>query len=414
LSVALILDLFSLVGLLGLSAFFSGSETAIFSLQEMELEEMEAQGGRSGLAAQLARNPYRTLVTLLLSNMVVNVAVVTVSTALLVEALGPAGLGVAIPVVTIMLLLCGEILPKTLGLRSRRRLAPLAAPGVDLLARALSPLRIVLESAASRVSGPTRRLRLRREELGTMLDLAQEEGLFTRFESRMLSRVLKLADTTVERILRPRVDVVGISREASLEDAVKLFEASGLSRLPVHEGSLDHVVGVLYLKDLIHVIDREESPSIESLAREPFFVPESKAADELFAEFQRRRVHFAVVVDEHGGMEGIVTMEDLLEELIGEVHDESDVQAERLEILAPSIWRADAGIELGELGEALGRRVGEGLDAVTLAGLLEEELGKVPQAGDRVSRDGFEFRVLTARPNRPLLVRVTGIVEEAR
>ena len=407
----MIIDLLSLVGLLGLSAFFSGSETAIFGLQEMELEELEAQGGRSGLAVRLARRPYRTLVTLLLSNMVVNVAMVTFSTALIVDAMGPAGLGVAIPVVTILLLLFGEILPKTLGLRSRRRLAPLAAPIIDVLARVLAPLRVVLEFVASRLSGPTRRLRLRRDELGTLMDVAQEEGVFTRFETRMLSRVLRLADTPVERLLRPRVDVVGIPLESSLEDAVKLFESSGLSRLPVYQESLDRVVGVLYLKDLIHVIDRDELPRIDSLIREPFFVPESKPADELFAEFQKRHVHFAVVVDEHGGMEGVITMEDLLEELIGEVHDESDILADRLEILAPSVWRVDSGIELEELGEALDCRVGEGMDAVTLAGLLEEELGKVPQAGDRVLRDGLELRVLTARPNRPLLVRVTQLAE---
>jgi CBS domain containing-hemolysin-like protein len=277
---------------------------------------------------------------------------------------------------------------------------------IDLLARLLAPLRIVLEAVAERVSGPTRKLRLKRGELGTLMEVAQQEGVFTRFEARMLLRVLRLGDTPVERLLRPRVEVVGVSADSGIEAAVRIFESSGLSRLPVYEESLDQVVGVLYLKDLIDVGDGREGPAIHSLMREPFFVPESKPADELFSEFQRRHVHFAVVVDEHGGMEGIVTMEDLIEELIGEIHDESDIESERLEMLSPEVWRADALVELAELGEALDARIGADRDAVTLAGLLEEELGKVPQAGDRVRRDGFEFQVLTARPNRPLLIRV--------
>lgn len=403
----LLIDSVTVVVLLGLSAFFSGSETAIFALQEVELQEMELQGGRALRAAGLARRPYRTLVTLLLSNMITNVALATVATAALVRAMGPVGVGVAIPTVTIALLLFGEIVPKTIGLRARRRIAVVAAPPVDWLATVLGPLRLVLEKLAAWVSGPPAPLRLSRSELNTLMELGREEGVFTALESRMLMRVLRLGETPVARLVRPRVQVVGIPVDADWQEVVSTFERSGRSRLPVYEGSLDHVVGVLYLKDFLGADHRDRGKGIRALMREPYFVPQSKPADELFSEFQRRRVHLAVVVGEHGGMEGIVTLEDLLEELIGEVNDEGDVVEHRVETVADGVWRVHAGIELEELGEVVGRPLAEHFEAVTLAGMLEEELGRVPRAGDRLQRDGFLFHVLTARPNRPGLVEVS-------
>ncbi len=403
----LLIDSVTVVVLLGLSAFFSGSETAIFALQEVELQEMELQGGRALRAAGLARRPYRTLVTLLLSNMITNVALATVATAALVRAMGPVGVGVAIPTVTIALLLFGEIVPKTIGLRARRRIAVVAAPPVDWLATVLGPLRLVLEKLAAWVSGPPAPLRLSRSELSTLMELGREEGVFTALESRMLMRVLRLGETPVARLVRPRVQVVGIPVDADWQEVVSTFERSGRSRLPVYEGSLDHVVGVLYLKDFLGADHRDRGKGIRALMREPYFVPQSKPADELFSEFQRRRVHLAVVVGEHGGMEGIVTLEDLLEELIGEVNDEGDVVEHRVETVADGVWRVHAGIELEELGEVVGRPLAEHFEAVTLAGMLEEELGRVPRAGDRLQRDGFLFHVLTARPNRPGLVEVS-------
>jgi len=401
-----------MVALLGLSAFFSGSETAIFALQEVELEEMEQQGGRAAQAASLARRPYRTLVTLLLSNMITNVVFATVATATLVRAMGVTGVGVAIPSVTVVLLLFGEIVPKTLGLRARQRLAPLAAPVVDLLSALLGPLRRILETLAAWTSGPTERVRLDRAELETLMELGRQEGVFTALEARMLSRVLRLGDTPVERSVRPRVFVVGIPCDASWEEAVSTFESSGRSRLPVYEDTLDHIVGVLYLKDLLTTPHTETTPAITEVMRKPYFVPKSKAADELFAEFQRRRVHIAVVVGEHGGMEGIVTLEDLLEELIGEITDESDVPEFEIEDVGDGVWRVHAGVELEDLDEVIVSHLAEGRDVVTLAGLLEEELSRVPRVGDQLELDGFLFQVLTARRNRPGLVKIVRGEEE--
>lgn len=400
-------DLLPLLVLLGLSALFSGAETAIFSLQEMELDEMGQLKGAPRVATSLARRPNRTLITLLLSNMVVNVLFATLATAIFLRVMGPIGMTISIPVVTAVLLLFGEIVPKTIGLRGSRRIATAVAPLVEFLARFLYPVRILMEFVTSRFDTSKLPSRLSRSELGTLLRIAGEEGLFSAFETKVLSSALLLGDTPIERLLRPRVEVVGVERTASFQEAVEIFEKSGYSRLPVYEDTLDHVVGVLYLKDLLTARDPEQSRGVEEFMHEPFFVPQSKAADELFAEFQSLRVHFAVVVGEHGGMEGIVTMEDLAEELVGQIGDESDVVKVRLEVLAHDTWRVDAGIELEELGEALGVSLGEGLDAVTLAGFLGETLGRVPQAGDVLEHEGLRFRVLTARPNRPLLVRVT-------
>lgn len=393
----------SLLACLVSSAFFSGSETALFSLDELELERMRASSARARLAADLAQRPNRTLVTLLLANMVMNVLISVLITSICLTIWGPPGLGVAIPAATVLLVLFGEILPKTLGLRNGRRLATTAAPIVDGLARALGPVREGLERMASAVAGPPRSASLPREELATLLDVAREEGAVTPFERDVLGGILDLATETAGRLMTPRVEVTALSLDATPKEARDRFEESGHSRILVYEDSADQVAGILLLKDLL---THPEATTVRELLREANFVPETLPAPALFREFQRARTHIAVVVGEHGGMEGIVTLEDLLEEIVGDIRDESDSLGIGVEQMLDGSWRTDAAIELDELADVVGIDLSAQTDAVTLSGLLQEELGRVPRAGDRWSGGGLDLRVLTAGPTRAWLVHI--------
>lgn len=402
------LELLSIVLLVALSALFSGSETALLALSEVDLDEMErGRSARAKQAAALARHPHRLLVSVLVGNLTMNVGISVLSTALLVDHFGQAGLWIAIPAVSLVLFVLGDIVPKSLGLRHCRRLAPVAAPVIAGVAWLLGPVRLALEKLARLASGTPRQAALSRGELATMVEVARDEGSLTPFDARVLGGILRFTEISVDRAMTPRVELVAVHADATEREIGEAFDRSGRSRLPVYEGDLDHVVGVLLLKDLLTWEGEREQLRARHLMREPYFVPESTRADRLFREFQARRVHIAVVVGEHGGVEGIVTLEDLLEELIGDFHDEADEPRVELERLREGVWRVDARIELDDLEQAVGAKLDHDEGAVTLAGLLGEQLGRVPRAGDTARYAGFEFRVLKATATRTQVVRMT-------
>lgn len=402
----MVLEVLLLLLLLAASAFFSGSETALFALSDLEQREMESGTPAQRRAVELARQPERTLVTVLLANMVVNVLISVLITAVALDTFGPTGLAVAIPVATVLLLLFGEIVPKSLGLRRRLGLAPFAAPPLSAVAWLLGPLRVALERVARAVTFGAGPAPLTRDELPTLVEVAAEEGQVSPFESRVMRRVLRFAETSVDRCLTPRVDMVALPASATVAEALARFDGSGRSRIPVYESGPDEIVGVLLLKDVLTRDRGADSDPVGPLVREVAHVPETVPAATLFRRFQHERVHLAVVVGEHGGVEGLVTMEDLLEELIGDIRDESDEVPAELERLEDGSWRGPASLELVDVAEALDLPASEMEESVTLSGVLAQELGRVPVRGDQVAWRGWTIRVLTASPTRARLVRL--------
>jgi CBS domain containing-hemolysin-like protein len=407
----MISEILFLVGLLGLSAFFSGSETALFALSDLELRELEKGSRAQRKAVDLARRPERTLVTVLLANMVVNVLLSVLITSIALRSYGPSGIAVAIPVATVLLLLFGEIVPKSLGLRRRRGLSQFSALPLSMLATVLGPVRVGLERLARLVIGRAESQSLTRQELPTLVAVAAEEGQVSPFESRVMRRVFRFAETPLARCLTPRVDMVALPASATIQDALDEFDRSGRSRLPVCEGGPDEIVGVLLQKDVLTRDSGAPSDPVRPYLRDVPHVPDAVSAAALFQRFQRDRVHMAIVVDEHGGVEGLVTMEDLLEELIGDIRDESDEVPASLERLEDGAWRGPASLELADLAEYLEMEDPEFEESVTLSGVLQTELGRVPLRGDEIDWRGWRVRVLTASPTRARLVRISPISE---
>ncbi|NNK62554.1 MAG: HlyC/CorC family transporter [Gemmatimonadetes bacterium] len=412
---SMIVEILFLGGLLCLSAFFSGSETALFALSDLELRELEKGSRAQRQAVDLARRPGKTLVTVLLANMIVNVLLSVTITSISLRTWGPSGIAVAIPVATVLLLLFGEIIPKSLGLRRRRSFAGFAALPLSMLATVLGPVRVGLEKMAQLVVGGAPPAALKREELPTLVSIAAEEGQVSPFESRVMRRVFRFADTPLARCLTPRVDMVALPADACVADALAEFERSGRSRVPVFQGGPDEIVGVVLQKDLLtRDVGAPDDPLLPWLRDVPH-VPDTVTAAALFRRFQRERIHLAIVVDEHGGVEGLVTMEDLLEELIGDIRDESDEVPASLERLEDGSWRGPASLELTDVAEYLELPGESDLEeSVTLSGVLHAELGRVPLRGDEVEWRGWTVRVLTASPTRARLVRLIPAGEDQR
>ena len=399
-----------LILLLMLSAGFSGTETALFSLPETELAALRRDGGSTGrgVAALLAR-PSRLLAALLIGNLLVNTLASVLATSMLVERLGAAGLALAVPVMTLVLLLAGEITPKLIALRQPLRVARVIRLPITVWLALNRPLLHVIDLASEALLArlPLERSGSRRfsvEELVTATELSVHDAALTETEGRFVSRLLQLDELEVREIMTPRTDAVTLDPDADRDAVRTLAAGQGHNRYPVMGPDDARPTGVFHLKDLLAA--PEGAPPARSRQRDPVFVPESKSVAELLNEFRRGGQHMAFVVDEHGDFAGLVTLEDCLEALTGPWRDESDVGAADVLPVADRNWVARGGADLRRVNEVCGTRIPGSHDYVTLAGHVMAGLGRIPVRGDRLTEGGVRFTVLDMEGHRIRRIRV--------
>lgn len=397
------MELLLLLALLGLSASFSGLETAYFALGAAELARLEAEGGRGSRVAALLRRSHDLLSALLVGNLLVNTAASVVATSLCVQAFGARGVAVAVPVVTLALLLLGEITPKMVALRYRRQAALAGQVPLSLWVALNRPVLAVLgrlvDGVLALIPGEATGNRpLRPDELEAACDLAVADGTLTETEGRSLARLLRLDDLDVAEIMTPRTEVVALPRGAAREEILALAREADFNRYPIlpAEGGLP--VGFLHLKDLLD--------GGEGGMRELLFVPESKNVASLLAEMRAGGSHLAAVVDEHGDFTGIVTMADCLQALIGQVADSARHDAEIVP-LGEGRWVIEGRTGLRELEEACGLHLPAGPDYVTVAGFVMARLGRVLRPGDRVTLPEARLTVLEMTDHRVDRIQLT-------
>jgi CBS domain containing-hemolysin-like protein len=286
---------------------------------------------------------------------------------------------------SVFLLIFAEVTPKTLAIRQSERLALVAAPAVNWLARILRPVIWFITLVARAITGgrAARSPYLTEQELMTLLHVSEEQGVIEEKEGEMISGIIEIGDKAVREVMVPRTDMTAVERTASLEELVQLFEKYRHTRMPVCEEDLDHIVGLVNIKDLVVVLDRDRSAfDMESLMRPIMFTPESKKVDELLHQMQSEKVHMMIVLDEYGGTAGLVTLEDVLEEIVGEIRDEYDVgEEEPLQILDAHTASVDARYPMAELNEALQLGVEESSDYDSVGGYVYATLGEIPAAG---------------------------------
>jgi putative hemolysin len=427
-------ELLIVVGLTLLAGIFVAAEIALVSIRRSRVDQLVDESRRGALRVRrLVEEPSRFLAVIQIAITFIGflasaVAAVSLSADLtrLIASVGISeGTAAAIALVVVTSLVAlfsivvGELVPKALALAYPDRTALLLAGPVDLLGRLLSPLvrlltfltRLIVKPFGADVS---KSAQITAEELKLIVERGGDEGVLEAEEEQMIHAVIELGERRVHEVMVPRIDIVGVEADADLATAVERIVAEGHSRLPAWERSVDDVVGVLYAKDLLPVLalPPEERPTVRSLLRPPVFVPESMSIDDLLHEFQRRKVHLAIVGDEYGGTAGLVTIEDLLEEIVGEIQDEYDVEEEMVVRLDEDRVRFDGRASVDDLEE-----VWEDLDLDdlledqdeydTIGGLVFHRIGGVPRPGDVVKVDGLSITVETTDGRRVSKVLVT-------
>ena len=393
--------LISLV-LLMLSAMASGSEVAFFSLTRSDLEELEEISDiASKRVLDLLSNPDRLLATILVTNNMVNICLVITVTQLVGHIFDFSGVWEFVfntVIITFLLLLFGEIMPKVISQSKPVKFSRLISLPLKFLRWFVYPLAFILMRTSSKVSRlATRNAEISIEELADAVDLA-ETG--SEEEQKMLSGIVAFGQTEVVEIMHSRVDITGLEYEASYDEVRKIIVETGYSRIPVYGDDLDDVRGVLYVKDLLPYIGESSNFEWQKLLRKPYFVHEHMMIDDLLKKFQKKKIHIAIVVDEYGATQGLISLEDILEEVVGEITDESDEDEDKLyEKIGERTYIFDAKIHIGEFVRAIGYDEDAFSDveghAETLAGLMMELKRDLPRRGDEFQSHGVKFFIAT-------------------
>jgi putative hemolysin len=423
-------DILIILLLILINGFFVGAEIAFVSVRRTRLDELAEAGDRRAKRAQvLMRDPGRFLaviqvaITFLgaLASAVAAVSIVTVvaeplrGIALIADQADTIALLFVTFIVSVVSIVLGELIPKGLALANPDRIALTVSGPITLFAKIVSPLVAVLVALTKLISkpfgiDPTRTPELSAAEIRLIVEQGSQQGVLEAEEEQMISAVMSLSDSKLHEVMVPRIDIVAIDQEASFDDAVTLVLTEGHSRTPLYKESVDHIVGILYAKDLLRIIAAGgPRPRLRDIMRPALFVPESQAVDDLLNELQRRRVHMAIVLDEYGGTAGLVTIEDLLEEIVGEIQDEFDEEEPMKVIVRDGEAILDGRADIDEMGElvdpALELEDDEEYD--TVGGFVYHRIGRVPVVGDKVAVDPFTITVVKVIGRRVGKVRVT-------
>jgi putative hemolysin len=418
-------EVFVLLGLLVLNGFLVMARAALINVRKLRLRQLIDEGVKPARTAErLAEDASRLLATTQLGMMLTSVfagaTVATMSAPHLAKSIEPwlhqASSPVAFVVVVVLtalvMLLFGELVPETIAVRHSERLALWLARPLAILAWLAMPLvrsLVWLSNAFSRLFGAGQRGEMpfvTEEEIKTLVDAGEEEGVIQQDEKAMIYSIFELGDTLAREVMVPRIDVVALDVATPMMDALDAIMEAGHSRIPVFEETIDNVVGVLYAKDLLPYLrqGRTDVP-LKSILRAAYFIPETKKAGDLLPDLQQRRVHMAIVVDEYGGMAGLVTIEDLLEEIVGEIQDEYDTEEPYVEFVNDNEYVFDARVHLDDLNRLMMVSLPTE-DNDTLGGFIYTELGKVPVVGDQASFADLCFTVESVAGRRIQKVRV--------
>ncbi len=410
----------TLVVLMGLSAFFSSSEIAMFSLAKHRIEALvddEVPGAET--VAELNSDPHRLLITILVGNNLVNIAMSSIATGLFGFYMSQGQAVIAATfAITAVVLLFGESAPKSYAVENTESWALRIAKPLKTSEYVLLPLVVTfdyLTRVVNSVTGGRSAIEtsyVSRQEIQDMIETGEREGVIEEDEREMLQRIFRFNQTIAKEVMTPRLDMTGISKDAGIDEAIETCIQSGHARLPVYEGSLDNVIGVVHIRDLVRDRNYGENSGLEleDVIQPTLHVPESKNADELLKEMRENRMHMVIVIDEFGTTEGLVTMEDMTEEIIGEILEgEED---EPLEYLDDRTVVARGEVNIDEVNEALDIDLPEGEEFETIAGFIFNRAGRLVEQGEEFEYENVELRVEAVENTRILKARVTKLETE--
>jgi CBS domain containing-hemolysin-like protein len=339
------------------------------------------------------------LSTILIGNNIVNVGAAAIATAITLKLVSSNAVGIATGVMAFLILIFGEIFPKSIATRNNILIARIVIFPIYWLSVIFTPIILFLNFIPKLTGKIQRKPKVTEEELLTMVEVVEEEGEIKEEEKEFIHNIFEFDDTNASEIMTPRADmfVVDVAEEFNLETVVK----SGFTRIPVIEGDFDHVIGILYIKDLLmHYSTSNDKIDIRKTMRDPYFVPENKKLDNLLQQFKKRKQHLAIVIDEHGGVSGLITLEDALEEIVGEIIDETDKFEPHIVKIRPNEWSVLGKSEIDEVNEKVKMNIPDSKEYDTFSGYVLDQIGRIPQEKEEISLGDFSVTVKEMEGNR--------------
>ncbi|MBT3592232.1 MAG: HlyC/CorC family transporter [Candidatus Nitrosopelagicus sp.] len=404
-----------LVVLIGLSGFFSGLEVALVGVRMAKVEQMvkdKVKGSTSLL--KLKKNPSRMMASVNLGNNLVNVASTVIATDIALKIFGNDGLAIVIGIMTFLILVFGEITPKTYCNANAPKIAARYSRILLAFSYAFYPIVIMLESITKgiiRLTGSSDNPPgLTEDEIKGVIDQGLKDKAIEKQESELVHGALNFDDIVIRSVMTPRTKMFTLNSKKILFEALPEINNSGFSRIPVYSENSDNIIGIVHVRDVLKSLEHDEKViSLESIMREPIFVSQEKMVSDLLKEMQGRQTHMAIVVDEFGGVEGCVTLEDLLEEIVGEIHDEKDTVQEIFQSEGNDTILTDGDIEIDKINEIFRTSIPEGDDYSRLNGLLHEKLRDIPKEGDKIEIDSLRIIIEKVSKNKPDKIRIEKI-----
>lgn len=400
-----------------MSAYFSATETAFSSLNKIRIKNMAEKGNKkAALVMKLSESYDSLLSTILIGNNIVNILSASLATVLFVKILGDeAGTSVSTAVTTVIVLIFGEVSPKSIAKESPEKFAMFSAPLLRVLVFLLTPFNFLFKQWKKFLSLIIKSEEdggITEEELLSIVEEAEEDGGINEQESMIIQNAIDFTEQEAIDVLTPRIDITGVSTTATKEEIAKIFTETAYSRLPMYEETLDHIIGIIYHKDFYNYVYNTDK-DVSEIVKPVIFIPKSKKIGVLLKELQQKKSHIAVVLDEYGGTVGIITLEDILEELVGEIWDEHDEVSQDIEVKSEKECLVSGNANLEKVFEVLSLESDEEhIKALTVNGWLMDILGRVPKENDSITYKDFTITVLEMDENRVEKVQILNNVFE--
>ena len=406
------INIILIILLVAFSAMFSSCETAFSTVNKMRLKNNADQGSaKAAKALRLAESFDNSLTTILIGNNIVNIASTSISTVLFTDLFGAKGVGIATVVMTVVVLIFGEILPKTFAKENSEKCAYFFAGPLSALIVLFTPLSFIFTAIKNTVSklysSSEKTPSVTEDELKCIINEIEEEGVLEESESDLVRSALDFDETIVSEILTPRVKVVGVEINSSIEEIKNVFLTEMYSRLPVYEKNIDNIVGIITQKDFFKMISENRS-DIQNIIQDVVFISEFKLIHDALHEMQRSKTHMSVIIDQYGGTKGIITMEDIIEELVGEIYDENDEITPLMTKISDDVYEASGELTVTEMLETLGYPGNYiATNANTVSGWIMELTGHIPDQGELIQNDCFEIRITEMNGKKISKIQIT-------
>lgn len=412
-STSSLIQIIALVILLAGSSFFSASETALMSLSRIKIRHMEEDGVRGAkLVGSLLEDSSRLLTSILIGNNIVNIAATSITTSLFTTLWGAQGVAIATAVMTVLVLIFGEITPKTIAANTPERISLSVAKPIKLFMIILKPVvgifNIITKIIFKLLGVDDHGVRpfITEEELKTMVNVSHEEGLLEIEEREIINNVFEFGDMQAKEAMVQRLDIVAIDVEDSYEEIIELFKTEKLSRMPVYEETIDDIIGILNIKDVIFLSNEEIANfDVKNYVRDPLFTYEFKKITQLLEEMKKDKSQMTIVVDEYGGTAGLITIEDLVEVIVGDIEDEYDEEEDEIEVISSNEFLVEGSTKISDVNEVLNINL-ESEEFDSIGGYIIGYIKHIPEENEVIEVDGVKFNIESVDKNRIKKIRI--------